>query len=299
MEGLKAFFRANDFSTMTSNYKPNKATNEQNNTYLRAKGFFRSAWDAEMKKMLSKGSLINFSKDSPIRCLGESEEDLVAGTVMELLQKEDHCIALMDQILEDMKEPIMVERQKYATARGKTSKELTDEEFRQAFEAFADEFLSRMMKLLQQVQEVPVLLDFMHCMPAEEDFDRTVFNNYQKIDFERQWAHSRTEIGAMLELTPEMIRRVPGDPNATAKEALDLGLLPADTEQELSQLILNAFIASLKDEVDREIMYMRADGKTQAEIATALGYASHSAVTKRMKELKKQFHIFMAQINGT
>ena len=103
----------------------------------------------------------------------------------------------------------------------------------------------------------------------------------------------------MLELTPEMIRRVPGDPNATAKEALDLGLLPADTEQELSQLILNAFIASLKDEVDREIMYMRADGKTQAEIATALGYASHSAVTKRMKELKKQFHIFMAQINGT
>ena len=78
-----------------------------------------------------------------------------------------------------------------------------------------------------------------------------------------------------------------------------MGLVAADSSEELYHSLLNAFIDTLTDEVDREIMYMRADGKTQSEIAVALGYANHSSVAKRLQRLKKQFHIFMAQRNGT
>lgn len=82
-----------------------------------------------MKKLCKKGSLKNFSADAPIRCLEESEEKLVAGTVMELMHKEDHCIALMDQVLTSMQGPMNAEIEKYAQARGKTVQELTEEEF--------------------------------------------------------------------------------------------------------------------------------------------------------------------------
>jgi hypothetical protein len=41
---------------------------------------------------------------------------------------------------------------------------------------------------------------------------------------------------------------------------------------------------------------MRSDGKTQKEIAAALGFADHSAVTKRLQKLRKQFEVFMNEI---
>lgn len=298
LASLQALFQVNDFSAMTSNYKPSKATSEENSTYLRAKALFHSAWNAEMKRLTKKGSMMDLARDSPIHCLEESEENLVAGSVMELLQIEDRCITLVDQVLESMNEPILSEIKQYAMARGKTMEELTDNEFQQGFDAFADEFLSRMMKLLLQVQDVPALLNFMGDMPAQEDFEQNAFKSFRKIDFERQWTHSRTKIGTMLELTPEIMREIPGGLSSTAKDALELGLPPADTEQELSQLILHAFIDSLDNDIDRQIIYMRADGKTQAEIATALGYTNHSPVTKRLQRLKPKFESFMEHMNG-
>lgn len=69
----------------------------------------------------------------------------------------------------------------------------------------------------------------------------------------------------------------------------------AQTNDELYLQLLAAFIASLNDDTDRQIISLRADGKTQKEIAAALGFSDHSAVTKRLQRLKKQFYNF---ING-
>ena len=293
MDGLRAFFRAHDFSTQTSGYKFKNATSEKNQMYLKTKGIFRTFWEKQMEKLCNKGSLKNFSADAPIRCLEESEEKLVAGTVMELMQKEDHCIALMDQVLTSMQEPMNAEIEKYAQARGKTVQELTEEEFQQAVDAFADEFLSRMMKLLLQVQDVPKIYKYLSKNGAHEDFDEDVYENYNKISFYRKWDHLRTKIGKPLPLTQELQENIPAASGQLVTESIDLGLVPADTGEEVYQNLLNAFINSLNDEIDREIMYMRADGKTQTEIAAALGFANHSTVTKRLQRLKKQFHIFM------
>ena len=297
MEALQAFFRANDFSAQTSGYKFKTASSEKNQMYLKAKDIFHTSWEQQMKKLCKKGSLRNFSADAPIRCLEESEEKLVAGTVMELMQKEDHSIALMDQVLTSMQEPINAEIEKYAQTRGKTVQELTEEEFQQAMDAFADEFLSRMMTLLLQVQEVPKIHKYLSKNGTHEDFDETVLKNYNKITFYRKWDHLRTELGQPLSLANEMEETIPVPAGQLAVESIDLGLVAADTSEGVYQHLLGAFINSLTNEVDREVMYMRADGKTQSEIAAALGYANHTPVTKRLQRLRKQFEIFK-KVNG-
>lgn len=165
-------------------------------------------------------------------------------------------------------------------------------------DAFADEFLARMMNLLLRVQEVPMLMDFMAETPAAEDFDESVFQNYDKIDFERQWYHLRTKIGNLLSLTPEMMEETPEDISDMATEAIDLGMPPAKTTEELYRQLLRAFIDSLDDDIDRQIICLCDQGATQEEIAAALGYANHSAVAKRMKRLKKKFQTFMDSLQG-
>lgn len=297
MERLRAHFLAHDFSAQTSGYKFKNAPSEKNQMYLNAKGIFRAFWEKQMKKLCNKGSLRNFSADAPIRCLEESEENLVAGAVMELMHKEDHCIALMDQVLTSMQGSMSAEIEKFAQARGKTVQELTEEEFQQAVDSFADEFLSRMMKLLLQVQNVPRIDKYLSKNGAQEDFDENVYKNYDKISFYRKWDQLRTELGRLgtpVPITQEMEESIPSSSELLAAEGVDLGLAPAYSSQGQYHSLLNAFINTLTDEVDREIMYMRADGKTQSEIAAILGYASHSTVTKRLHRLKKQFHIFMA-----
>ena len=293
MERLRAHFLAHDFSAQTSGYKFKNAPSEKNQMYIKAKGFFRSFWEKQMKKLCKKGSLRNFSADSPIRCLEESEEKLVAGTVMELMQKEGHCIALMDQVLTSMQGPINAEVEKYAQARGKTVQELTEEEFQQAVDAFADEFLSRMMQLLLQVQRVPKIYKYLSKNGAHEDFDEDVHENYNKISFYRKWDHLRTKIGKPVPLTQELMETIPATSGQLTTESIDLGLVIADTSEEVYHNLLNAFIDTLDNDVDRQIMYMRADGKTQSEIAEALGYANHTPVTKRLQRLKQQYQLFM------
>lgn len=299
LKDLKKQFRANDFSTLTSNYKSKTATSEENEIYIKAKGFFCAAWEKEMKKLTGKGSLRNYSGDSPIRCLEEAEENLVAGTVMELLKNEEHCAALIEQIFDSMQEHITKEIEKFAATHNKPVDALTDEEFQQVLETFADEFLSRMMNLLQRVQEVKKLMKFMKKMPAAEDFDENVIKNRPKMDFLRKWNHTRSKVGNMLPLTEEMLEEVPGDFSGAASDAVELGLAPVATAEEVEQLLLMAFINSLNDEIDREIMYKRADGATQKEIAMALGYANHTPVTKRLKRLEKEFDVFMKKITGS
>ena len=298
MEALQALFRADDFSAMTSGYDPAKSTPAKNAMYLKIKQQFQASWVEQMGKLTKTKSLRNYSPNSPIGCLEESEEKLVAGTVMELIANEEHCIMLMDQIFESMQEHIMAEVIKVAEAAGKGAEDLTDQEIHFAVDAFADEFLARMMRLLLQVQEVPMLLDFMAQSPAAEDFDESVFQNHDKIDFERRWYHLRTKIGNLLSLTSEMMEEIPSSTTDIATESIHLGMIPAETEDELYRQLLQAFMDSLDNDIDRKILYLRDQGATQEEIAAALGYANHSAVAKRMKKLKEQFHAFMDKLRG-
>ena len=56
----------------------------------------------------------------------------------------------------------------------------------------------------------------------------------------------------------------------------------------------DGFLATLPED-DRTIFIMRENGKTQKEIAEALGYKTHSAVTKRLQAMREQFEMYIKE----
>ena len=295
IEALQAFFQANDFSTAVSGYDSDRACSRDNSFYDRLQKHFSKVWNEQMAQISKKGSLLNFSSKHPVRCLEEAEAKLVAGTVMEILDDEALCQSIMEATLVSMEEPIMDEIQRYAQKRGKTVEELSEKEMDAAFDRFSDQFLGKMMNLLEQVQQVPAIMKTGKAIPAHEDFDKKALKNYDKIDFERKWNHQRTKTGPLLEQEGTIEQTAQDFRAQIALDAVSNGLDAAFTSEEISQQQFNAFVQSVEDSTDREILYLSADGLTLQEIAKRLGFKNHSAVVKRMDKLKKRFKDFQSE----
>ena len=289
LEALQAFFQANDFSAAVSGYDSDRASSQDNHFYKRLQEHFAMVWNQQMGQLTSRKSLRNFSSNHPVRRLEESEAKLVSGMVMEILDDEDLCKSIMEATLISIEDSILEEIQRYAEKRGKTMEELTEKEMGAAFDRFSDQFLGKMMNLLEQVQQVPAILKVGKSMAAHGDFDEKVRNNYDKIDFERKWNHLRTKTGPMLELDDVIAQTAQDHQAQIALAAVSDGLDAAFTSEEISLQRVNAFIQSVEDSTDREILYLRADGLTLQEIAQRLGFKNHSAVVKRMDKLRKRF----------
>ena len=196
-----------------------------------------------------------------------------------------------------LEEPIWEEIQSYAQEQGKNADALTDEDLAVAVNRFSDRFLGKMVCLLEQTQQVPAMLNIGKAMPAAEDFNNSVTNNFDRLDYLKKWYHHRTKVGAMLELD-DIIERSLADKHAqTAYGMVDRELAPVEPDAQICQHILNAFIQSLEDSTDREILYLRADGLTQKEIAQRLRYKNHSVVGKRLTKLQERCHAFLASNN--
>ena len=298
IEALQVVFQTNDFSTMVSRYSNWGVPLEKDALYTKARAHFRDAWNQEMHKLAKKKSMMNFSQSHPIRHLEKREELLVAGTVMELMEDEAHCEMLLDLVLKAMQDWLHTALHEYAEQHGRDSDALTEEDVATVADQFADDFLSRMMSLLLRVQQVPEILQLSRSASAAEDLVKTRSVNYDLINHDRCWNHQRTQTGPLNPLTLEMEASLPGDYSKTIKEALDYGLDAVESDEEIALQLLNAFVDTLDNDIDRQILYMRADGKTQAEIDTALGYANHSPVTKRLQRLRPKFDTFMERMNG-
>ncbi len=291
IEDLMKRFQTNDFSAMVSLYDSEKATEAQNQLYRRVKKHFRIVWDAQVEMLTGKGSLANFSELALVRCLEEREEDLISGLVMDLLADEARTETIMNQIMEQFREPLLVEIEAYAVTIGKTTDSLSEEEFAAAVNQFADLFLSKMMNLLQQTQQVPELMRFMHDTPAHEDFNNSIKDNYDKIDFMRAWYHLRTKIGAMLSLSDFPEAELADSDEAVASSMTKSECERAEEDAKYDRL-LQAFCETLND-IDSQIVYMCDEGLTQKEMAKRLSYANHSAVSKRLKKIYQKCCAFL------
>ncbi len=118
-----------------------------------------------------------------------------------------------------------------------------------------------------------------------EDFDFR--NSRQKIDFYRQWYHTRTKYPTIS------LESFKADYAASHNgQQWDM----ADVSQDLelyttSQIVVDEFMATI-GEVDKQILEMRLEGKTLDEIAVALGYKTHSAVLKRIRKVGLKYQKF-------
>ena len=279
---LKAFFREHDFSTQVSKYDPMVATDEQNRVYIKAKKYFLSSWNQQMKVLTGKGSLINFTSNAPVRCLEEANENLVAGAVMEILTDETLCECIIDSMLTTLEGDITAELDKYAKAHNKSVEDLTESEFAFVFDQFSDLFLSVMINKLMQVESVPEIMGVSKEIGAHEDFATTANTNYDKIDFKRQWNHTRSRVGEM-----ESLDQIEKAEHKAPESATEFTEEDPQTHLEIVETI-KEFYAFLGDETDIKIFKLNADGYTQKQIAEQLGFKTHSAVGKRLRKIEEK-----------
>lgn len=288
---LKAFFRDHDFSTQVSKYDPMTASDEQNRVYIKAKKHFLSSWNKQMKLLTGKGSLIKFTSNAPVRCLEEANENLVAGAVMEILSNETLCEHIIDSMLTALEGDITAELEKYAKAHNKTVEELTEAEFALVFDQFADLFLSVMMNKLMQVESVPDILGASKEIGAHEDFATTANTNFDKVDFNRQWDHTRTRVGEL-----ESLNQMEDIEHKTPELATEFSDEDPQAHLEMMETI-KEFYAFLGDETNIKIFKLKANGYTQKQIAKRLGFKTHSAVGKRLKKIEEKQKVFLEMHN--
>ncbi len=288
---LKALFRDHDFSTQVSKYDPMTAPEDQNRVYIKAKKYFLSSWNKQMKLLTGKGSLINFTSNAPVRCLEEANENLVAGAVMEILTNETLCERIIDSMLTALEGDITAELEKYAKAHNKTVEELTETEFAFVFDQFVDIFLGVMMNKLMQVESVPDILGVSKEIGAHEDFANTTNTNYDKVDFNRQWDHTRTRAGEM-----ESLNQMEDIEHKTPELATEFADEDPQAHLEMMETI-KEFYAFLGDETDIKIFKLKANGYTQKQIAERLGFKTHSAIGKRLKKIEDKQKAFWLMQN--
>ena len=296
LDDLKANFRANDFSAYSSGFGDKEESIERTERFEKIRECFEAAWNDQLKVLTGK-TMQNFSEHSAIGSLEKSEGNLIAGTLVDVMEIEEQMEALLDIGLQVLREPLKLELEKLALALGKAPEELSEDELAAVLAQLSDQFLGKMMNLLLQTQEIEQWVKFTKDTPAHEDFNEKILLNYDKINFERRWDHLRTRIGRLLELdetTAETYR----DPNMEKPiYAVDMGLAPVETDEEAYEQLLSAFIATVQNPIDQEILYLRARGWKQKEIAEYLQFKDHTNVCKRLTKLQEQCHAFLAQFD--
>ena len=129
------------------------------------------------------------------------------------------------------------------------------------------------------------ILDIVREMPCDEDFEKQ--NTNVRKDFLRKWYHTRSKkvktvsLEKCLEDDEGGIYYIPDK-----RQNIEATVIAKDFSER--------FFAALPER-DREILQLRHDGFTYAEIADRLGYANHSGVIKRMKVIEKQFKQFQKE----
>ena len=85
MDDLKRQFQSDDFSAADSGLDVSRLPPEKEKLYVRAKRIFSETWEREVKKLGGKNGK-NRGADYPLKVLEESESDLVAGTVIQIME---------------------------------------------------------------------------------------------------------------------------------------------------------------------------------------------------------------------
>ena len=296
LEDLKANFRENDFSTYSSGFGDKEESVERTQRFEKIRAYFEDAWNDQLKVLTGK-TMQNFSEHSAVGSLEKSEGNLIAGTLVDVLENEQQTEMLLDIGLQVLREPLEKELEQLALSQGKSPDELSEEELAAVLAQLSDQFLGKMMNLLLQTQEIEQWVKFTKDTPAHEDFNEKILLNYDKINFERRWDHLRTRIGRLLELD-ETIEDTYGDPHSEQPlDAVNMGLEPVETDEEAYEQLLSAFIATVQNPIDQEILYLRARGWKQKEIAEYLQFKDHTNVCKRLTKLQEQCHAFLSQFD--
>ena len=291
-DALQAYYETHDFTGSIPAFDDKKYTPAQLQIYAKAKKFFARSWLKLLPETGNKRSMRNFSKNYPLNCLKEGDSAYIADMVAQIMGDEEQFKASVDKFFSDLQEPLEAGFKACAKAHGKIPEELTDEEIEDVVDKLAGLFMEEMINALMTAQKTPEIFAALHKgdtkLTAHEDFNDSLCENHDKINFLKRWTHSDTQLGAALSIEAVMAS------NMDAVESATDFFSPVESTEEAYMELRNGFLATLSED-DRVIFIMRENGKTQKEVAEALGYKTHSAVTKRLQAMRGQFEVYIKE----
>lgn len=292
IEEMQAAFQSQDFTKLISVEHNAYLRGETAKVYVRAKDIFSRYWLKKLREVGIKRMMKNYSPRAPIKFLQNADADYITEEVARIFVDPERREAAIGQFFEMYEEQICAGLEAYCKSFGRNIEEITDEEIEFVIEKVADELNEEFIKVLMLAQKSPEIFGISTKIGAHEDFSRTIEGNNDLINFHNKWTHCKTKLGAPLmfsELSPDEVTGIEG-----AKSFFDSA--DEQTQKEYEEL-RDSFAATLNS-TDREIYYLREQGYTQQEIATMLKYKSHSAVTKRLKAMRKKFDEFCGYVES-
>ena len=268
----------------------------QTEVIMKAKKFFLDAWLKQQKKMGGKGSLKNFSNDHPLKLMEQKDEELIVGAVGKILGDEEQYAQIIDTFFDQFQPQLMVGFNAYAASVNKNADDLTDDEIKMVVNKVADAFLETMMELFMKSQGIPDVIGMTSNVHNQTHQDFPEAENFDKIDFQRAFYHTRTEIDTILSL--DEFQENDNDTWESAQSVFELTDDEIDpvAEDKKEQLIWNAYYQVL-DNVEREILELRVKKFTNEDIAKQLGYKTQSAISKRLAKMRKKFDELIKEIS--
>jgi len=137
-----------------------------------------------------------------------------------------------------------------------------------------------------------LVLETAKAFPCEEDFDLEKSHNRRLKNFRRAWYHWRSRhatfnYGSIVQNT-----------NFSHYDQLMSLSTEDDTEEEVvASLHGKAFYNTLSP-LDQKIIYLRGKGWTLEQIAEQVGFATHSAVLKRIRRIGKAYELWSGEDLG-
>ncbi len=258
-----------------------KIPNEHEQLYDSMKSVFEEMWCIKLKEICGIGSIRNFSDDNPLSILKVSDIQELLLPEMSFFGDENAAHEKIALFIESERASIDICCSIYASMQNKSVDSLSLKEVKYCLAFVIEDYLYRRLEERMNEQNLAEIAKIVKENATAEDFNESVAENYDKIDFGRKWNHTRTKSGAMLsldELTAAGVE-IEGD---------YADMLSSGDDNKM----LEAFLKSLDDRSDRDLVEYLLRGYTQEQIAKSLGLASQSAVSKRIKKLHEKFEEF-------
>lgn len=281
---LQSFFQKNDFTANMTLDREYDFSAERSEIFVRAKRIFGDYWLGNLRPLGVNRKMKNFSKDYPVNFLENADADYFSEEISKIYANPEMLNRNIDRFFEMYEEPVMLGLDCYAKSVNKEIDDLTDDEIHTVVEKIAGVIDETLIETVMQGQQVPAIFGVSKKLPQHEDFSEQL--NQDKINFYNKWTHCKTKLGAPLffsELSEEETTNIEGVKNFFANN-------PAEEQR---YIFLRDEFAKTLNSTDKEIYYLSEKGLTQKEIADRLGYKTHSAVSKRMKTMNKDFKKFI------
>lgn len=283
IEQLKEYCRTHDFTANIAPYDSKRSTSEKDRIYVKAKKIFAVTWLDQLPVIGVQKRMQNYSKNYPLKVLLEGDGSFIANLTADIYSDPEKFTAVVDQFFA-MTEPVIEAGfEACAKAHRKSVEELNDEEILDVLDKVATLLVESTTQALMEGQQTPAIAGVTKEYGAHTDFNEAGTENHDKIDFDRQWDHSRTELGSQMLSLEEGLAGKDADAFEAGRD-----FFSGDTsESDLYAGLLREEIRKVLDDTEMKLLEMLERDMPQTRIAYELNI-TQSAVSKRIKKLREK-----------